>query len=342
MPAFMQCNPLVHLLFLLSVPIHHAFAIGIEFTTPAGGATWPAGPITINWTDAGGDPNMADLTTYTLQLMVGGNSPDNSKALQTVGKENAMVSDKGVEDDIQADLAQSIQNGFYLMMTSNTSQGNQVINYSNRFTLIQMNGTTEEAYLSGANKEAGAVSNVPEAQYNVISQPTASATSSSTPSATSSSTASTVTSTASASPSATDHPHSGKSNGETAAIITGCIFAVIGLVSIFIWAVFFIRRARRKRAERSAIEREAALNDSTSDLGKLAFVDGKAELPAHSASSSSSTFPRELTPTTERYEMHGFDKRAEAPSEMVFELEGDIGLYEAGSGRKSKAYDPTL
>ncbi|KAK4495117.1 hypothetical protein PRZ48_013444 [Zasmidium cellare] len=334
MSLFMQLNPLAHLLFLLFVLIHHALAIGIDFTTPAGGATWPAGPITINWTDAGGDPNMADLTTYTLQLMVGGNSPENSKALQTIGKENAMVSDKGVEDDIQADLAQSIQNGFYLMMTSNTSQGNQVINYSDRFTLIQMNGSTEATYLTGANKEAGSVSNVPEAQYNVISQPTATATSSATPSATSSSTASTVTSTASASPTATGHADGDISLGQTAAIITGGIFAVIGVVSLIIWAVFFIRRGRRKRAERKELT-----SDSTSDLGKLAFVDGKAELPAHSASSSRSTLPR---PPTERYEMHGFDKRAEAPSEMVFELEGDIGLYEAGSGRKSKAYDPTL
>lgn len=335
----MQLNPLVHLLFFLSVLLlHNAAAIGVDFTTPGGGATWPAGPITINWTDAGGNPSMADLTTYTLHLMVGGNAPGNSKAIQTIGKEDAPVSDKGVEDDIQADLAESIQNGFYLMMVSNTSQGNQVINYSDRFTLIQMNGTTDTVYLDGANKEAGNVANVPEAQYNFFSQP-ATTTSSTTTSATSSPTTTKATSTATSSSSPTNSPDHGTPLGQTVPIIIGGIFAVIGLVSLIIWAVFFIRRARRKRAERNE-----SINDSISksDLGKLAFVDGKAELPAHSPASSRSTLPRELTPTTERYEMHGIDNRAEAPSEMVFEMEGDLGYYEAGSGRKSKAYDPTL
>lgn len=339
MPVFMQLNPLAHLVFLLSILLHNALAIGVDFTTPGGGATWPAGPITINWTDAGGNPSMADLTTYTLQLMVGGNSPQNSKAIQTIGKEDAPVSGKGVEEDIQADLAESIQNGFYFMMTSNTSQGNQVINYSDRFTLIQMNGTTDAVYLDGANKEAGNVANVPEAQYNVLSQPSSTTAASTTSSAISSPTASKATSTATSSPSSTNSPDHGTPLSQTVPIIIGGIFAVIGLVSVIIWAVFFIRRARRKRAERNE-----SIDDSISksDRGKLAFVDGKAELPAHSPASSRSTLPRELTPTTERYEMHGIDKRAEAPSEMVFEMEGDLGYYEAGSGRKSKAYDPTL
>lgn len=335
----MQLDLLARLLFLLSsLLIHNAFAIGVNFENPAAGATWPAGPITIRWTDAGGSPSMGDLTTYTLQLMVGGNSPENSEALQTIGKENGLVSEKSVEDEIQADVAESIQNGFYLMMTSNTSDGNQVINYSDRFTLIKMNGTTDTTYLNGANQEAGDVSNVPEAQYNVIAQPSstsAAATSSATHIA---SATSTITSTATASSSANAFSDNGLSGGQSAALITGGIFAVIGLISLIIWIVFFTRRHRRKKAERNA----STSGDSLSDLGKSAFIDGKAELPAHRASSSHSTLPRELSPTVERYEMHGFDKRAEAPSEMVFELEGDIGLYEAGSGRRSRAYDPTL
>lgn len=45
----------------------------VQFTSPAAGASIPAGPITIAWKDSGVAPALSTFTTYTIQLMVGGN-----------------------------------------------------------------------------------------------------------------------------------------------------------------------------------------------------------------------------------------------------------------------------
>lgn len=48
-----------------------------KFTTPAGGANLGTGSVTIEWEDSG-SPSIDDLSTYTLQLIVGGNTADDS------------------------------------------------------------------------------------------------------------------------------------------------------------------------------------------------------------------------------------------------------------------------
>lgn len=50
----------------------------VKITSPAAGATVPAGTMTVKWTDSGVAPALSDFTTYTLQLMVGGNDATNS------------------------------------------------------------------------------------------------------------------------------------------------------------------------------------------------------------------------------------------------------------------------
>lgn len=61
---------------------------------------------------------MNDLTTYSLALIVGGNIPNNSKAVATIAGSapGAMVKDGGVQAVIPADVGQSIQNGYYLCL----------------------------------------------------------------------------------------------------------------------------------------------------------------------------------------------------------------------------------
>lgn len=330
--------PFTHLFLFLFLLVSNASSLGIDFTVPAGGATWPAGPITVKWQDAGGYPDESDLVAYTLELVVGGNSLSNSEVIQTIGKPNGTVTDGSVQDEIAADISQSIQNGFYLKMTSNTTTGDQVINYSQRFTLINMNGTTESTYLEGANEASGDFSNVPEAQYNVVQSPVSTIT----PSATSASTP-TVTATAPpivpAGQSEDDRP--GMSNGEMAGLVTGGVLALIGFVSLFIWIAFFWRRMRRTQDERRHDQEaeEAIVHKHITPT----FIGHKAELAAHRTSGLHSTQTRELSPQTERFEMNGLDKIAEVPaSSIVHELEGNWTGWEASSGRKSKAYDPTL
>lgn len=320
--------------------IRDAWSLGIDFTVPAGGATWPAGPLTVQWTDAGGYPDESDLVAYTLELVVGGNSPDNSEVLQSIGRPNGTIADGEVEDEVSANIAQSIQNGFYLKMTLNTTKGDQVINYSQRFTLISMKGTTDSVYLEGANAAAGDSANVPEAQYNAIQSP-----------------ASTITPPGTASPppnpSATappivpsgedddDNVTSGMDKGTMAGLITGGILALIGFVSLFIWVAFFWRRIKQKREERKhgKEEQEQIIHKHITPT----FIGHKAELAAHRTSGLHFPHTRQLSPQDERFEMNGLDKIAEVPaSPMVYELEGSWDGWEASSGRKSKAYDPTL
>lgn len=323
---------LFDILSLLVFLVHNASALGITFTSPAAGSTWPAGPITVRWGDAGGTPDMTDLMSGTLVLVVGGNSADDSQVLQTIGTANTSIADGQLEGNIAANLAQSIQNGFYLMMTSNTTEGNTVINYSERFTLIDMSGTTNNQVLQGANQAAGSVSNVPAAQYNVIERPSQASTTP-TESATLTNTASTVTATSTSSSTATSSPSlDGELSGTTlAGVIVGAALACVGAVSIVIWALFFYKRIKRKNE-----------NKKTQDeIRKSVFGKwDKAELPARR--SEDGVPMAELSPAQDRCEAPAWEKAVEAPgSEPVFELEGDIALWEAGSGRRSKAYDPT-
>jgi hypothetical protein len=57
----------------------------VEFVSPAGGASIPAGQVTITWKDSGTAPLIKDLTTYTIQLMVGGNDDSAVRPLRKQG-----------------------------------------------------------------------------------------------------------------------------------------------------------------------------------------------------------------------------------------------------------------
>jgi len=176
---------------------------------------------------------MSNLVTGTVVLVVGGIATDDTQVLTTIGNPNVSIADGQVTGNIPANVAQSIQNGFYLMMTSNTTDGNSVINYSNRFTLIEMSGTTDGQVLNGATTQAGSVSNVPAAQYNVIEHPTPS-------SAAPTATATATTETATANSTATSDPFPGDGDGGhlsgpmLAGVIAGSILAAIGAISLVI------------------------------------------------------------------------------------------------------------
>ncbi|EME87080.1 uncharacterized protein MYCFIDRAFT_210684 [Pseudocercospora fijiensis CIRAD86] len=329
----MRSHQHLHLSFIflfLSLLVNNAWAIGVEITSPSGGGTWPAGPITVKWVDGGGTPNMAQLTTYVLELLVGGNLPSNSKVIATLGGGHGKIQDGSVEDQIVADVAQSIENGFYFRMTSNTSSGNQVINYSNRFTLINLNGTTDSRYLDGANAVAG-MDDVPSSQYNQIARPSTTSGSPSSASPTSIATT-TTTATATSQPSSDDDLTTGVKVG----IGVGACLALIGVISLFGWAYVFWRHKKRKQQHQA----QHPLNSArVSKYSAGAFLGNKVELPTEHAESSRSRL--ELSPTDERYEVHGSNKPAEAARASIYELEGDWSGWEAGNGRKSKAYDPT-
>ena len=51
-----------------------------KITSPAAGASLPVsgGSITVEWEDDGNSPKISQLTSFTLQLIVGGNTDANS------------------------------------------------------------------------------------------------------------------------------------------------------------------------------------------------------------------------------------------------------------------------
>ncbi|CAK3785959.1 Hypothetical predicted protein [Lecanosticta acicola] len=320
------------IVFALSFYTQYAHSLGVEITNPPGGATLSVEQeIVFRWQDGGGNPDITALSTYTLELIVGGNSPGNSQVLQTI-EEAGDVKDGSVSKSIDANVAQSIQNGFYLKMTSNTTTGNQVINYSNRFTLVDLTGNTAAQYLQAATAAAGSSANVPAAQYNVLSSPTTSSPSS--PSATA--TATITTPPSNAAPSSPNPPASGLSAGIIAGIVTVAVLAVVGIISIIVWALFLYRRVRRRKQDQSV-----SSSRGSEELGapRSAFVDDKAELSGRPVSTSRS--PRELDASSVRAEVMGTQMPVEIAERegSIYELEASGTIHELAT-RTSKAYDP--
>ncbi|KXL44687.1 hypothetical protein M433DRAFT_162285 [Acidomyces richmondensis BFW] len=118
----------------------------VQFTSPAAGASLPAGSITVTWKDSGTSPAISQLTTYTLTLMVGGNTDSNSLPLTTITANGDFSSGNSITGTISPGLAGSTKNGFYLKMISVAKEGGTIINYSDRFTLTGMTGTTPAVY----------------------------------------------------------------------------------------------------------------------------------------------------------------------------------------------------
>jgi len=68
---------LLNLLYLLAALAPSALA-DVKFTTPAAGASIPAGgTFAVEWKDSGSAPSITDLASYQLFLCAGGNDASN-------------------------------------------------------------------------------------------------------------------------------------------------------------------------------------------------------------------------------------------------------------------------
>lgn len=73
------CQPAMRLQELLFVAtLAPAVFADVKFTSPAAGANVAPGTISIAWEDSSASPSIDDLSSYTLQLMVGGNEDSNA------------------------------------------------------------------------------------------------------------------------------------------------------------------------------------------------------------------------------------------------------------------------
>jgi hypothetical protein len=67
----------------------------VKFTSPKAGADVTAGSFTVTWEDGSTSPSIDTLTTYTLQLMVGGNEAGNAVGTLSQGARHGGNSVRG-------------------------------------------------------------------------------------------------------------------------------------------------------------------------------------------------------------------------------------------------------
>ncbi|KAK3114208.1 Cell wall synthesis protein kre9 precursor [Teratosphaeriaceae sp. CCFEE 6253] len=128
----------------------------VEVITPAAGAQLPAGVIQIAWQDSGVAPALSTLTSYTIQLVVGGNDASSQTPLIACADNALFSAGNAASCTVPAGVAGSTVNGFFLQFTSVASEGGTVINYSSRFTMTGMTGTTGTAQQQGVTALGGA------------------------------------------------------------------------------------------------------------------------------------------------------------------------------------------
>ncbi|KAK0363952.1 Cell wall synthesis protein kre9 precursor [Friedmanniomyces endolithicus] len=125
-------------------------------TSPAAGAQLPFGNIQVTWKDSGVAPALSALTTYTIQLVVGGQEASSQRPLVTCANNALFSAGSTATCVVGQGAAASTANGFFLQFTSVASEGGTVINYSSRFTVTGMNGVTDAAEVAGVTALNGA------------------------------------------------------------------------------------------------------------------------------------------------------------------------------------------
>ncbi|KAK9389010.1 hypothetical protein V1515DRAFT_596807 [Lipomyces mesembrius] len=148
----------------LSTLMPRVFA-DVEFLTPKAGVSYSAAnTLAVTWQDSGSVPTFADLSTATLKLC--GNT--DSSAFNCFFFLFQVQALSGFSGTYTANIPVAVAaNGqYFLQMTSIITTGGYVINYSDRFNLTGMTGTTEYVYIDST---AG-----PVRQYDPATTPTAS------------------------------------------------------------------------------------------------------------------------------------------------------------------------
>nr|POE46824.1 hypothetical protein CFP56_00156 [Quercus suber] len=251
----------------------------VDFTVPAAGAAIPAGTINVAWQDSGTSPMLQDLTQYTLDLMVGGNDAGQMLPLATFVSQGTFGSE-GQDDTamgtIPAGIAAEVDNGFFFRITSSVATGGTVVNYSSRFSIANLTGTTAAQYRQAAEALHG-VTDGPDRVGNgiVLSSSSSSAASTSTATTPASSSVATATTTSTPTMSATPQsvPTSTSTPAPAPSLSLGTKIGIILAIAAFflltsaVGLFFLIRRHRRIRA-------------GIVPLGSNPFLDDKAELPA--------------------------------------------------------------
>ncbi|KAK4499472.1 hypothetical protein PRZ48_009987 [Zasmidium cellare] len=128
----------------------------VKFTTPAAGANVDPTAISVAWEDDSESPSIDELTSYTLQLMVGGNDDSDMTPVISIGAAQGQFSTGNkASGTVPATQEAAVKNGFFMKMIATAKEGGTIIFYSDRFNIPTMTGTTETQYVKAAAAVSG-------------------------------------------------------------------------------------------------------------------------------------------------------------------------------------------
>ncbi|KAL8927568.1 MAG: hypothetical protein Q9208_002375 [Pyrenodesmia sp. 3 TL-2023] len=134
-----------------------SFALAdVQFTSPAAGATLQAGkPIKAEWKDSGDGTPLTDLKTYTLFLCAGGNEAESFSQIAPINANGLFSAGNTASATVATTIGGPDKNAWFLKMQSVGAKGEQVINYSDRFTIAGMTGVFPANVITGLETVSG-------------------------------------------------------------------------------------------------------------------------------------------------------------------------------------------
>ncbi|CAN9093435.1 unnamed protein product [Alternaria alternata] len=127
---------------------------GVKFTSPSAGDKLTAGTaVTVKWEEGGSGPALTDLTTYQLQLIVGGNEGSEQFVVGTITPSGAFTAGNTASGRIEVGMSEDLKtaNAYFIKMIAVGKTGGQLVTYSDRF---QFSGFTGKNILNPTVKKA--------------------------------------------------------------------------------------------------------------------------------------------------------------------------------------------
>jgi len=117
------------------LPLASAYPV---FSTPAAGASLASTEVTITWTDTG-SPGITNMGAFVIDLYGGSNTGATKlQASVASGAASAMSATATIDDTVGGS---TIENAYYLKMTTQVTGGGEIITFSPRFSITGMTGT---------------------------------------------------------------------------------------------------------------------------------------------------------------------------------------------------------
>ncbi|KAH6872593.1 hypothetical protein BKA58DRAFT_382273 [Alternaria rosae] len=127
---------------------------GVKFTSPkAGDKIAAGGAVTVKWEEGGTGPKLTDLTTYELQVIVGGNDGTEQFPVGVITTSGAFTAGNTASGRIETTQSEDLKdvNAYFIKMIAVGKTGGQLLTYSDRFSF---SGMTGKNVLSDAVKAA--------------------------------------------------------------------------------------------------------------------------------------------------------------------------------------------